>query len=84
MIEVVNSTTSSILEKADKSDIAGFQAYTVRSLDNKLTIDSDIDLYKVMNVHEHPLDSRQLRLDLMCFPACSPLGLLVKTMHMKW
>ena len=27
-----------------------------------------------MNVHEHPLDCRQLRLDLMCFPAFFPTG----------
>ena len=32
VIEVVNSTTTSMLEKADESDIAGFQAYTVTSL----------------------------------------------------
>ena len=74
VIEVVNSTTSIMLEKADESDIAGFQAYTVRSLDNKLPTDSDIDQYKVMNVSEHPLDSRRLHLDLMCFPALFPTG----------
>ena len=74
MIEVVNSTTSIMLEKADESDIAGFQAYTVRSLDNKLPTDSDIDQYRVLSVHEHPLDSRQLHLDLMYFPAIFPTG----------
>ena len=63
-----------MLEEADESTIAGFQAYTVRSLDNKLPIDSDIDQYKVINVQEHPLDSRQLHLDLMCFPALFPTG----------
>ena len=42
VIEVVNSTTSTMLEKVDESDIAGLQAYTVRSLDNKLPTDSDI------------------------------------------
>ena len=72
VIEVVNSTTSSMLEKADESDIAGFQAYTIRSLDNKLPIDSDIDQYKLMNVQEHPLDSRKLHLGMMCFPALFP------------
>ena len=74
MLEVVNSTTSIMLEKADESDIAGCQAYTVGSLDNKLPTDSDIDQYKVKNVSEHPLDSRQLHLDLMCFPALFPAG----------
>ena len=75
MIEVVNSTTSIMLDKADESNIAGnFQAYTVRSLDNKLPTDSVIDQYKVIIVSEHPLDSRQLHLDLMCFPALFSTG----------
>ena len=74
VIEVVNSTTSTMLEKADESDMAGFQAYTVRSLENKLPTVSNIDQYKVLSVHEYPLDSRQLHLDLMCFPALYPTG----------
>ena len=32
VIEEVNSTTSSMIEKADESDIAGFQASTVKPL----------------------------------------------------
>ena len=74
VIEVVNSTTSSMLEKADESDNDGFQAYIVRSLDKKLPIDWDVDQYKVMNAQEHPLDRMQLHLDLMCFPALLPTG----------
>ena len=63
-----------MLEKADEHDVAGFQAYTVRNLDNKLPIDSDIDQYKVVNIKESPLDNRQKHLDLMCFPTLFPTG----------
>ena len=45
--EVINSTSSTMLEKATKEDIVGFQAYTIRNLDNKLSTESDIDQYKV-------------------------------------
>ncbi len=36
VIEVANNVTSSILEKATAEGIAGFQAFTIRHLDNKL------------------------------------------------
>ena len=35
IIEVSNSATSGMLEKASKDDVASFQAYTIRNLDNK-------------------------------------------------
>ena len=50
VIEVVNSATSTMLDKADDSDIAGFQAFTIRNLENKLSTESDIEQYKLMNV----------------------------------
>ena len=59
VIEVDNGTSSTMFKKL-MSDIAGLQAYIVRSLDNKLLTDSDIDQYKVTSVHEHPLNSWQL------------------------
>ena len=37
VIEVVNSATSTMLDKADDSDIAGFQAFTIRNLEKKLS-----------------------------------------------
>ena len=43
IIEVVNNTTSQMLEKATESEIAGFQAYTIRNLDNKLSTESDTE-----------------------------------------
>ena len=71
MIEVVKSATSTMLDKADDSDIAGFQAFTIRNLENKLSTESDIEQYKLMNVKEDPIDNRQQLLDVMCFPACT-------------
>ena len=34
VIEITNSTSSTMLENASLNDIAAFQAYTIRSLDN--------------------------------------------------
>ena len=35
VVEVANSANSTMLAIADEADIAGFQAYTVRNLDNQ-------------------------------------------------
>ena len=43
VIETTNNTSSTMLEKASADDIAAFQAYTIRSLDNKLSSESDIE-----------------------------------------
>ena len=43
VIEAVSSTSSTMLEKATDEDIAGFQSYTIRTLDKKLTTGSDIE-----------------------------------------
>ena len=74
VIELANSATSTMLAKADEADIAGFQAYTVRNLDNNFQPDSDIDQYKMLSVKEHPIDNRQNHLDLLCFPTLFPTG----------
>ena len=74
VIEVTNSATSTMLEKASVDDIAGFQAFTIRNLDNKISTDSDIDQYKLLSVREQALDNRQRHLDVMCFPALFPTG----------
>jgi len=57
-----------MLEKASENEIAGFQSFTIRNLDNKLPGESDIEQYKVLSVKEDPLDNRQRHLDVMCFP----------------
>ena len=74
VIEVTNSASSTMLQKASADDIAGLQAYTIRSLDNKLSKESDIEQYKVLSVKEDPLDNREKCLDVMCFPVLFPTG----------
>ena len=63
VVEVINNTSSTMLEKPTKEDIVGFQAYTIRNLDNKLSTESDIDQYKVKNIQEDTLDNRQKQWD---------------------
>ena len=63
-----------MLDKASKSDVSGFQAFTVRKIDNKLSTDSDIEQYKLLNVREDPINKRQQHLDVMCFPTLFPTG----------
>ena len=41
VIEVTNDTTSTMLEKPTDDNIAGFQTFTIRNLDNKLSTVSD-------------------------------------------
>ena len=36
VVEVTNNTTSTMLEKASENKNAGFQSFTIRSLDSKL------------------------------------------------
>ena len=74
VIEVVSNTSSTMLEKASASDVAGLQSYTVKDLDNMLSTESDIEQYKLLSVQEEPLDSRQKHLDVMCFPVLLPDG----------
>ena len=68
VVEVINNTSSKMLEKATKEDIAGFQSYTIRNMYTKLSTESDIDQFKLLNIKENPLDNRQKYLDVMCFP----------------
>ena len=65
-IEIVNTTTSKLLEKCSKEVREGLQAYTIRRMDEKLPVGLDCDHYKMMTVQEP--DSRQSYLDVLCFP----------------
>ena len=56
--EVTSNTTSTMLVKATKEDIAEFQCYTIRNMDNKLSTGLDIDQYKVENIKEDPLSNK--------------------------
>ena len=46
-----------MLEKTTTEEIDAFQVYTIRNLDKKLLMQSDIEQYKVMNVKEDPLSN---------------------------
>ena len=74
VIEVVNNASSKMLAKASSADVAEFQAYTIRNLDNKLSTESDIDQYKLLSIKEDPISNRQRHLDIMCFPVLYPDG----------
>ena len=74
VIETVDSTTSSMLVKASKEDVANFQKLTIRSLNQKHNTTSDIEQYKLLHVNEDALDSRQKFLDVLCFPHLFPSG----------
>ena len=63
-----------MIAKVTPQDIAGFQAYTIRQLDQKISPTCDIDHYKLLNVDEDAINSRQEHLDVMCFPALFPDG----------
>ena len=63
-----------MLEKVIDSDVSGFQYYTVRNVDNKLSTESDIEQYKLLSIREDPLDDRQKYFDVMCFPVLFPDG----------
>ena len=47
IIEIANNASSTMLDKADEHDISGFQAFSIRNLDNKLSTKSDIEQYKL-------------------------------------
>ena len=72
VIETVNNSTSPMLVKASKKDIAGFQAYTIRTMNEKCSTVSDVEQYKLLSVKEDALDNRQKYLDVMCFPHLFP------------
>ena len=73
-IEVVSSASNPILERASLDDVHGLQAYTIRKMDQYMPTGRDTEHYKLLNVHEQPLDNRQKYFDVLCFPALFPTG----------
>ena len=57
------------LERASEDDVRGLQAYTIRKMDQYMPTGRDIDHYKLLSVHDQPLDNRQKYLDVLCFPS---------------
>ena len=74
VIEAVSNTSSTMLEKASKSDIAGLQCYTIKNLNDKVSTEDDIEQYRMLSIKEDALDERQRHLDVMCFPVLFPDG----------
>ncbi len=74
VFEVCDSATGKVIEKVTPQDVARFQAYTIWQLDQKISPKCDIDHYKLLNVDEDAIDSRQEHLDVMCFPVLFPEG----------
>ena len=66
-MEVVSNPSNPILERASE-DVHGLQAYTIRKMDQYMPTGKDIDHYKLLSVHEQPLDNQQKYLDVLCFP----------------
>ena len=74
VVEVVDKASSRMLEKASVDDIAALQSYTIRSLDQQGSALMDVEQYKMLNVKDDPIQSRQRHLDVMCFPTLFPSG----------
>ena len=49
---------------------------STRKMDQYLPTSIDIDHYKLLSIHEQPLDNRQKYLDVLCFPLLFPTGRL--------
>ena len=74
VVEVVNSASNPILQRASEEDVHGLQAYTIHKMDQYMPTGKDIDHYKLLSVHEQPLDNRQKFLDVLFFPSLFPTG----------
>ena len=74
VVDVVDKASSKMIEKASVDDIAALQSYTIRSLDQQGSALMDVEQYKMLNVKDDPIQSRQRHLDVMCFPTLSPSG----------
>ena len=68
VIQELDKATSDVLKETD------FQSYTIRDMDTRQPITPDVKNYKMNRIQEHPLDSRQKHLDVLCFPNLFPTG----------
>ena len=55
VIETLSETTSTMLQNADKQDVAGLQSFTIYTLNAQHSTISDINQYKLLNVKEDAL-----------------------------
>ena len=66
--------TTFFLSLPVQDTIDKLNTYTIRQMDEKLPVGSDLDLYKMLKVHEPALDSRLKFLDVMCISTLFPTG----------
>ena len=74
IIEVPNNATTAMLKRVSPEEVDAFQAYTIRNLDSKLSIGSDIEQYRLLSITEDPINNKQQHLDVICFPVLFPTG----------
>ena len=55
-------------------EVDAFQAYTIRNLDNNLSMGSDIQQYRLMSITEDPINSKPQHLDVICLPVLFSTG----------
>ena len=63
-----------MLQKINSEDVAAYQSYTIRRLDQKESSIPDTDQYKLTNVKEDALNNKLKYLDVLCFPTLFPNG----------
>uniref|UniRef100_A0A1X7V757 Uncharacterized protein n=1 Tax=Amphimedon queenslandica TaxID=400682 RepID=A0A1X7V757_AMPQE len=56
-----------MLEKANEQDLEGLFSFTIRHLESKSAMGSDISQYKLMTVQEGPIDNKQEHLLLLSY-----------------
>ena len=63
-----------MLQKVSSDDVASYQSYTIRRLDQKESSIPDTEQYKLTNVKEDALSNKLKHLDVLCFPTLFPSG----------
>ena len=67
-MKLLSDVHSAALQKCTKDDVAGLQGFTIRRMDEKLPVGSDIAHYKLLKIQDNALDSRLHFLNTLCFP----------------
>ena len=74
IIEVSDNATTAMLKKVSPGELDAFQAYTIRNLDSKFSIGSDIEQYRRLSITEDHINNKQQHLDVICFPVLLAIG----------
>ena len=57
-----------MLQKVSSDDVASYQSFTIRRLDQKESSIPDTEQYKLKNFKEDALSNKMKHLDVLCFP----------------